>query len=95
PYKSGTSSCSDCPNYCQDNLCDCGGKLCFNTGTLDINTCTCSCPSLYSGDQCQTQDCPGEEEWWCKKYYTAADCPKYSNFPTDCNIMCGVCPPRK
>ena len=33
---------------------DCGGKMCYNGGSLDYKTCACKCGSLYSGDSCQT-----------------------------------------
>ena len=35
---------------------DCDGKLCLHGGTLNLKTCTCTCPSLYSGDTCQTRE---------------------------------------
>ena len=38
------------PNYLWT---DCQGKMCYNGGTLDYNTCTCSCNDLYEGDSCQ------------------------------------------
>ena len=34
-------------------LTDCDGKLCYNGGTLDVNTCQCKCQLLYNGNQCQ------------------------------------------
>ena len=50
---------------------DCRGKMCYNGGTLDLNTCTCSCADMYSGDSCQIreiihQDCfiaSGKRSW--------------------------------
>ncbi|KAK6171095.1 hypothetical protein SNE40_019354 [Patella caerulea] len=90
PYTTG-ASCSACPSKCSDKLCDCQGKLCYNYGTLDINTCTCTCPSIYTGDQCQTLSCNNIEKAWCATA-NASDCGTYSNYPTDCNMLCGVCP---
>ena len=37
--------------YCY--ILDCGGKMCYNGGTLDYNTCTCSCQGSYTGASCQ------------------------------------------
>ncbi|KAL8565024.1 hypothetical protein ACOMHN_003400 [Nucella lapillus] len=55
PYQKG-GRCADCPDHCDKdgNMCDCGGKVCFNRGKIDIRTCECTCPSLYCGDRCQT-----------------------------------------
>ncbi len=36
---------------------DCGGKLCYNGGTLDLETCTCQCDDLYKGDHCEKREC--------------------------------------
>nr|QBH70091.1 CreCAP-ShK5 [Colubraria reticulata] len=51
PYTKG-ERCSVCPKTCHDGLCDCGGLICQNRGTLDMNTCTCKCPGLYKGVDC-------------------------------------------
>ncbi|XP_076438586.1 cysteine-rich venom protein Mr30-like [Babylonia areolata] len=54
-YKQGTQ-CGDCGSSCQNNLCDCttGVDGCFNGGTYNINTCTCDCPPLWTGNDCTT-----------------------------------------
>ncbi|KAK7506406.1 hypothetical protein BaRGS_00002518 [Batillaria attramentaria] len=59
PYKKATKSCARCPGKCDSTgkLCDCGGKLCLNGGSLDIATCSCTCPDIYSGPTCEKNAC--------------------------------------
>ncbi|XP_050398410.2 cysteine-rich venom protein Mr30 [Patella vulgata] len=90
PYTQG-ESCSACSGKCSNNQCDCGGKLCYNDGKLDLSTCTCTCPAIYTGDQCQTLTCNYVEKFWCANANTS-NCEKYSNYPIDCHMRCGVCP---
>ena len=35
-------------------LSDCQGKMCYNGGNLDHDTCTCLCSAPYTADQCET-----------------------------------------
>ena len=60
PFYEQGPPCEKCPDSCDSSgkLCDCQGKVCFNGGVLDINTCQCQCPSLYTGDRCETKTCP-------------------------------------
>ncbi|GFS25792.1 cysteine-rich venom protein Mr30 [Elysia marginata] len=90
PYTSGARRCSDCPESCKNGLCDCNGKLCLNSGTLDINKCICKCQKTYTGSDCSVLSCPKEDVWWCKDT-PVQDCKKYSNYPYDCPYHCGVC----
>ncbi|XP_041348039.1 cysteine-rich venom protein Mr30-like [Gigantopelta aegis] len=90
PYQNGTS-CANCQQCVSNKLCDCGGKLCYNGGKLDPNTCTCTCPSMYySGDLCQTSSCPSQVSKSCASYDDDA-CTKFTNVPSDCPLMCGKC----
>ncbi|KAJ7375079.1 hypothetical protein OS493_001811 [Desmophyllum pertusum] len=54
-----------CPKMC--NLCECPLK-CQNGGTVNTQTCVCSCPSGWKGMDCSEKECPpgyyGED---CKK----------------------------
>ena len=51
PYKKG-KSCESCPNNCENKLCDCKGLQCFNSGSLDVSTCTCKCHGFWKGRDC-------------------------------------------
>lgn len=43
-------------------IADCGGKVCYNGGTLNLNTCQCECKNLYKGEMC-------EQRKWKKLYF--------------------------
>ncbi|XP_041377061.1 multiple epidermal growth factor-like domains protein 10 isoform X2 [Gigantopelta aegis] len=90
PYISGTSAAA-CPNKRSGNLCDCGGKLCFNGGTIDISTCTCTCPALYKGDLCETLNCPTLDPSSCS-IYTLDKCQTNLYVRNACPQRCGICP---
>ena len=32
---------------------DCGGKMCYKGGTMNMNRCRCTCEGLYKGPSCQ------------------------------------------
>ncbi|CAF0713214.1 unnamed protein product [Brachionus calyciflorus] len=64
PYKNGTA-CADCPGKCDNGLCDCKGMECWNGGTLNLNTCTCTCDPFYTGDRCQTRFPEGLDSQGC------------------------------
>jgi len=90
PYTSG-SSCSECPNHCQNNLCDCGSKVCLNGGTLNLSTCQCDCKpaGLFSGEHCEIVTCPARDPNQCVQY-DEQDCKKYRNIPSKCPWKCGL-----
>ncbi|XP_062597390.1 cysteine-rich venom protein pseudechetoxin-like [Saccostrea cucullata] len=94
PYTSG-SSCSGCAATCRDKLCDCKGKVCENGGTMNFNTCTCSCktPSTtYLAPSCQL-NCTGQKDpYFCGTQFTPDMCDRFTNVPYDCPTMCQVCP---
>ncbi|RUS86062.1 hypothetical protein EGW08_006155 [Elysia chlorotica] len=90
PYTNGTKRCSQCDDSCSKGLCDCGGKLCFNKGKLDINTCTCTCTNLYKEADCSRSK--AAKCWKCGGMYPQEYCKKYSNIPLECPYMCGTCP---
>ncbi|KAK7506407.1 hypothetical protein BaRGS_00002519 [Batillaria attramentaria] len=94
PYKNATESCADCPGNCDatGKLCDCGGKLCLNGGSFDIATCSCTCPDIYSGPVCETLSCLAEDAWYCGTQWPPSYCGRYSNVPSSCPYMCGLCP---
>lgn len=53
-YNNG-ASCADCQGKCDDKLCDCPeGKICKNGGSLNLNDCSCTCSSGFTGDSCDT-----------------------------------------
>ncbi|KAK7089382.1 hypothetical protein V1264_024953 [Littorina saxatilis] len=100
PYEQG-ASCSKCPNSCDASgkLCDCGGKFCTNGGTLDLNTCKCQCPRLWTGDECEALDCPKKRDF--EEYCTYSTFTPETFCPTAtvndayakvCPIRCGICP---
>ncbi|XP_062575048.1 uncharacterized protein LOC134236903 [Saccostrea cucullata] len=90
PYTTGRR-CSKCPNFCRNGQCDCGGKVCYNGGTLNIETCQCECQKLYKGPTCEQLDCPAEDKWVCGRDWTPSYCGKFVNVPFDCPYMCGKC----
>ncbi|XP_064595670.1 cysteine-rich venom protein Mr30-like [Liolophura sinensis] len=60
PYRSG-EKCLDCPNSCNGNgLCDCPNTFCFNQGSLDIDTCSCTCKPPWIGPRCLQLPCDGK-----------------------------------
>merc|ERR1712200_24019 len=91
PYTAG-DSCADCPNSCSDNLCDCGDIICKNSGVLNLETCTCECQGVYTGDTCAETDCPMADPSSSCDWYGEAKCNVWSNVPLECPIMCGICP---
>lgn len=95
PYTNGTS-CAQCPSQCNDNLCDCNGKVCLNGGTLDLNTCTCTCkwPHHIPDLNCALNCSDGKQDpWQCGTgSWTTSNCKAYSNLPYDCPKMCSLCP---
>jgi hypothetical protein len=43
-----------CPNTCSNGLCDCKGAYCANGGTMNLNTCECTCLSpTFGGKYCE------------------------------------------
>ncbi|XP_070206497.1 cysteine-rich venom protein Mr30-like [Littorina saxatilis] len=90
PYTRGRR-CSACPNSCRNGLCDCGGLVCVNGGTLNPDTCTCECPAVYSGPDCSKVNCPNEDPFYCGRDVAQGDCTTYFNVPHMCPYMCGVC----
>jgi len=93
PYAVG-ESCAKCPDFCQNNLCDCGSKICQNGGSLNITSCQCECSGLHTGENCQSIDCSGASDSWACDQYGVDACPVYWNVPLECPIMCSVCPPE-
>ncbi|KAJ8322395.1 hypothetical protein KUTeg_000055 [Tegillarca granosa] len=93
PYTNG-SSCSQCSSNCNNNLCDCGGLVCLNGGTLNLNTCTCTCLSYphYVGNDCSLNCSLLQQHQLCGtgSVYIASNCPVYSNVPFDCPQTCNV-----
>ncbi|XP_041378582.1 cysteine-rich venom protein-like [Gigantopelta aegis] len=90
PYTEGPR-CGACLDTCKDGLCDCGGALCLNGGTLDPETCTCICPPIYKGPVCAELNCPNAEPFYCGRDILKPDCTKYANVPSLCPFMCGIC----
>ncbi|ESO95763.1 hypothetical protein LOTGIDRAFT_89386, partial [Lottia gigantea] len=70
---------------------DCNGLICLNKGTIDLKTCTCSCDGLYKGTTCDQLNCPAEDGQFCRTQWPPEYCSKFSNVPTDCPYMCGLC----
>ena len=95
PARTDADICRKCPGKCRNNLCDCGGKVCYNGGTLDVATCRCSCPSLWRGSTCKEKSCPPTDESTCglpyPKGYPKSYCDQYHDVPLKCPYMCGVC----
>lgn len=43
-----------CPKTCSNGLCDCKGAYCANGGTMNLNTCQCTCLSpTFGGKYCE------------------------------------------
>nr|ABP48101.1 cysteine-rich secretory protein Mr30-1 [Conus marmoreus] len=97
PYAQG-SRCGQCPNSCWEELCDCtsGPDACCNGGSLNIDTCECQCPRLWSGADCQEKQCPDHDYEDMCDYPDVVNNPEYwcqfSNIRSDCPIRCGDCP---
>lgn len=79
-----------CPVMC--GLCDppCNGKKCENGGTLDTDSCQCSCVPPYSGERCENANCPPNDQPHCQ-YWSKNFCDIYYNVPEECPHMCGIC----
>ncbi|ESO84184.1 hypothetical protein LOTGIDRAFT_203268 [Lottia gigantea] len=90
PYSLGTP-CSSCSGNCDQSLklCDCGGKICQNDGTMQYDTCTCKCSALYTGADCTQVNCKADEAS-CPLYQTDW-CTVYANIPEECPHKCGLC----
>lgn len=95
PSRNRRDICKKCPGHCNNNLCDCGGKVCYNGGTLDIQTCTCSCHDLWGGPTCNIKKCPPTDPEICglpyPRGYPKDYCDQYQNVKHTCPYMCGVC----
>jgi len=65
PARNNREICKKCPGKCRDGLCDCGGKVCYNGGNLDVSTCSCSCHSLWAGPTCLEKKCPPTDPEEC------------------------------
>ena len=63
-----SSSCYLIPSYC---FADCGGKICENGGTLNPNTCECTCTrSYHTTDTCS---CKFIFNCVCKQLHQSTD----------------------
>lgn len=94
PYERG-SSCEDCQSRCRSGLCDCGGKVCLNGGTMDLNTCKCTCYKnfkFYIQPYCGLNCTNIQEPSYCLQQFGPASCEVYSNVPQMCPDMCKWCP---
>ncbi|CAG2211631.1 CRISP [Mytilus edulis] len=97
PWKNG-QPCEACPNNCVDGLCDCGGKMCMNDGSLDLGTCECTCinhpNSPFQGDECQSLNCAVSSPGYCNGYTTDLQdmyCRIYTNLRNECPHFCKRC----
>ncbi|XP_074652854.1 cysteine-rich venom protein VAR8-like [Tubulanus polymorphus] len=64
PYEIGGSQASACPSTRADGLCDCKNKICLNLGTMNPNTCQCSCVASFhrkSDCGCKYHSTPSED----------------------------------
>ncbi|XP_048242657.1 uncharacterized protein LOC124146845 isoform X1 [Haliotis rufescens] len=84
-----TTTCSiGCLKRSTEGLCDCGGRVCLNSGTLKLATCTCECISGFSGPNCETFQCPAGDEFFCSG---TTNC-RFDNYKSGCPYTCGSCP---
>ncbi|XP_076085182.1 cysteine-rich venom protein TEL1-like [Mytilus galloprovincialis] len=90
PYTAG-AKCGECPDHCDNGLCDCGNTICENFGVLDVKTCTCKCLPYYSGKSCEQVTCAIPEHTTCAKQ-TMNDCRTGVNIAAVCPKACGRCP---
>lgn len=91
PYVIG-DSCDQCPDTCDNNLCDCTAYECYNYGNMDVNTCSCTCYNLasyYVGSEC-VLNCADIGNPTCS--FTEDQCTAFGNVPFDCPVLCGFCP---
>nr|XP_054762421.1 uncharacterized protein LOC129268996 isoform X2 [Lytechinus pictus] len=85
-YKNKCRPCSEHTEPCECNL------QCQNCGTLDRETCTCTCPKGWHGNECgkpcvDTHQYCGRSPGWPGRVY----CPFAPYIPRYCPLMCGVC----
>ncbi|XP_064610153.1 neurogenic locus notch homolog protein 3-like [Liolophura sinensis] len=83
-----------CPVMC--GICDpqCDGLMCEHGGTLNIDECECICPRYFSGDRCQTANCPSRDPWYCGVHPPPEYCDVHPFSLTtrqQCPHMCGIC----
>ncbi|RNA44826.1 cysteine-rich venom latisemin-like isoform X2 [Brachionus plicatilis] len=91
PYQEG-NKCSGCEKNCVNGLCDCKGVYCLNGGTMDLNTCTCTCPySTFSGKYCENVICPKEDSPFCSQAMFEDKCWLYPVVRATCPYMCSIC----
>ncbi|KAK3106531.1 hypothetical protein FSP39_022049 [Pinctada imbricata] len=91
PWSQG-EPCADCPDRCDDGLCDCSGKLCSNMGELKVDTCDCVCyTQAYSGNMCQNLNCGVQDDFMCAQM-NVTFCRDVPNIYSLCPIMCSRCP---
>ncbi|XP_067938980.1 cysteine-rich secretory protein 2-like [Watersipora subatra] len=94
PYEAGTA-CGACIDTCDDDkLCDCNGKVCENGGSLDLNTCECTCSQTWNIPGTCGLNCTAvEEPSSCKpgEFYDGK-CFSWANVPDECPNMCNICP---
>ncbi|CAF0900276.1 unnamed protein product [Brachionus calyciflorus] len=91
PYQEG-KTCSGCEKNCNNGLCDCKGAYCLNGGTMDLNTCTCTCPySTFSGKYCENVVCPKEDSPFCAQAMFEDKCWLYPVVRATCPYMCSLC----
>ncbi|XP_052271444.1 allurin-like [Dreissena polymorpha] len=91
PYAKG-ETCAECPDRRTNGLCDCGGLVCLNGGTLDLKECKCTCKQPFHIQPNCALNCEGAvDPSYCATFY-AGKCEVYSNVPYDCPNMCKWCP---
>jgi hypothetical protein len=91
PFISGAPA-SACPNNVDStypNLCDCNDKVC-GTGTLNVATCGCNCPSNTRPADC-IKDCSATDNPSCGLYMDAGYC-DINVYPQYWAFMTGTCP---
>lgn len=101
PYTAGTVSAELCPNKQDEEfptLCDCHGIKCYNGGKLNVDTCTCTCATVWTGAFCGTKVKTTKDPvtgcvspfWFNKRQELVYGCTTHDNIQNGTALWCSL-----